>query len=142
MDEVYFMIPASPYFARTIESFDESACDRQFRFLKRHLHPLFRSLVILPSMHLAQLSISLLFVLNLKANGLSSLNLLLKQEFELRLRRIRREKRLMSSTLLLRFRPIWMDGMDFENDDSDTNSDAEEDSMSGWMSRILSSETY
>ena len=44
VDEVYFMVPALPNFARTIESFDESACDQQFRFLKRHLHLLFRLL--------------------------------------------------------------------------------------------------
>ena len=33
-DAVYFQLPNLPNLARTIDSFDESSCDQQFRFLK------------------------------------------------------------------------------------------------------------
>ena len=44
IDAVFFQLPNLPNLARTIDSFDESSCDQQFRFLKHHLHLLLRPL--------------------------------------------------------------------------------------------------
>ena len=44
VDKAFFSILTLPSLERTIESFDDSSCDQQFRFLKHHLHLLLRLL--------------------------------------------------------------------------------------------------
>ena len=44
IDAIYFQLPGLPNLRRTIDSFDESSCDQQFRFLKPHLYLLLRLL--------------------------------------------------------------------------------------------------
>ena len=54
VDKAFFSILTLPSLERTIESFDDSSCDQQFRFLKHHLHLLLRLFDFLAWLHYRQ----------------------------------------------------------------------------------------